>query len=258
MTIRTWVLLLIAFAGSAFGQLAWENPEQTLNAKPEEQAVVTKYRFTNNGKEPVRIEEVKNSCDCTIAVLTKTEYAPGESGEIEVKFSFGGRTGRQVNTITVTTSAAPRKPTILRLSVNIEALVRIEPQLVFWRLAEQPDPKTIHIAIGNGASLEIVRVRSDNPAFKVKLIELKPGKEYEVPVTPSKVARPTGAILVIETDHPADNPQIQYVYARSARRSAKASGSGEYTRVLWSEGSHASGHLIVVKRAWNDPNATHA
>lgn len=28
-----------------------------------------------------------------MVVLTKTEYAPGESGEIEAKFSFGGRTG---------------------------------------------------------------------------------------------------------------------------------------------------------------------
>jgi uncharacterized protein DUF1573 len=148
-----------------------------------------------------------------MAVLTKTEYAPGESGEIEVKFSFGGLTGRQLNTITVTTSAAPQKPTILRLRVNIEEVVRIEPQLVFWRVGEQPDSKTVHIAIANGASVKVLRVRSDNPAFELKLIELKPGKEYEIRVTPSKVTRPTGAILVIETDYPADNPQIRYAYA---------------------------------------------
>ena len=96
MSIRTSVALRVR--GSAFGILTWENPEQTFNAKPDEQSVVAKYRFTNNGKGPVRIEEVKTSCDCTMAVLTKKEYAPGESDEIEVKFSFGGRTGRQVNT----------------------------------------------------------------------------------------------------------------------------------------------------------------
>jgi hypothetical protein len=214
MTTRTSVFLLFAFASSAFGQLTWEDPEQTFNAKPDKQSIVAKYRFTNNGKGPVRIEEVKTSCDCTIAVLTKKEYAPGESGEIEVKFSFDGRTGRQVNTIAVTTSAAPRQPTILRLRVNIEELVKIEPQFVFWKLGEQPDPKTIHIAIGNDASVKVVRVRSDNPAFKVKLVELKPGKQYEVRVTPSKATQPTGAILVIETDYPAGNPQIRYAYAR--------------------------------------------
>jgi len=114
----------------------------------------------------------------------------------------------------VTTSAAPQKPTILRLRVNIEELVRIEPQLVFWRVGEKPDSKTIHVAIGNGALVRVVRVRSDNPAFKVKLIELKPGKAYEIRVTPSQVTGPTGAILVIETDYPADNPETRYAYAR--------------------------------------------
>ena len=206
--------MLFAFATSAFGQLTWENPEQTFNAKPEEKSIIAKCRFTNNGKGPVRIEEVKTSCDCTMAVLTKTEYAPGESGEIEVKFSFGGRTGSQVNTISVTTSAAPQKPTILRLHVNIEELIRIQPQLVFWRIGEQLDSKTIHIAKANGASVKVVRVRSDNPAFKVNLIELKRGKEYEVRVTPSQVTGPTRAILVIETDYPADNPETRYAYAR--------------------------------------------
>ena len=192
MTIRTSLFLLFAFARSAFSQLTWENPEQTFNAKPEEQSIVAKYRFTSSGKGPVRNRGSQTSRDCTMAALTKTEYAPGESGEIEVKFSFGGRTGSQVNTTSVTTSAAPRKPTILRLRVNIEELVRIEPQLVFWRIGEQPDSKTIHIAIANGVSVKVVRVRSDNPAFKVKLIELKPGKEYEVRVTPSNViTRPT-------------------------------------------------------------------
>jgi hypothetical protein len=99
--------------------------------------------------------------------------------------------------------------------VNIEELVRIEPQLVFWKLGEPLNAKTIQIAIGNDVSIKVVRVRSDNPAFKVKRVELKPGKEYEVRVTPSKVTRPTGAILVIETDYPAGNPQIRYGYART-------------------------------------------
>jgi len=100
---RTSVFLLFAFASSTFGQLSWENPEQTFNAKPDEQFIVAKYRFTNNSKGPVRIEEVKTSCDCTMAVLTKTECAPDESGQIEVKFSFGGHIGRQV-------TALPHRP----------------------------------------------------------------------------------------------------------------------------------------------------
>ena len=71
---------------SAFGQLSSENPEQTFNAKRNEQSIVAKYRFTNDGKVLIRIEEVKTSCDCIMAVLRKTLYDPGESGQIEVSF----------------------------------------------------------------------------------------------------------------------------------------------------------------------------
>ena len=33
--------------------------------------------------------------------------------------------------------------------MNIEETVKIEPEVVLWRVGEQPDPKTIHIAIAD-------------------------------------------------------------------------------------------------------------
>jgi len=210
--MRTLLFLLWAFAGSAFGQLAWENPEQTFNSKPQDASVVAKYRFTNNGKESIKIENVKTSCGCTTAALTKTDYAPGESGEIEAKFIFAGRTGRQEKAIMVTTSVAPKEPTILRLVVNIEEPVKIQPEVVFWRVGDQPDPKTIHIAVADDSPAKIASVESDNPAVKVQLKEVKPGKEYEVQVTPASLTQPGAATLLIRTD--GVNPQTKYAYVR--------------------------------------------
>ena len=174
--MRTLVFLLCAFAGSAFGQLTWENPEQTFNSKPQDESVVAKYRFTNTGKQSLKIENVKTSCGCTTAALTKTEYAPGESGEIEAKFVFSGRTGRQEKAITVSTSAAPQQPTILRLVVNIEEPVKIQPEVVLWRVGDQPEPKTIHVAVADDSPAKILSVTSDNPSIKVQTTEVKPGK----------------------------------------------------------------------------------
>lgn len=201
-------------AGSAFGQLAWDNTEQTFNSKPRDQAVVAKYKFTNTGNKPIKIENVRTSCGCTTAALSKTEYAPGESGEIEAKFVFSGRTGRQEKTILVTTSAAPEQPTILKLHVYIQEVVKIEPEFVLWKVGEQPDPKSIHIAVADDASVKILSVTSDNPALKVKLTELKPGKEYEAQITPESAAQPVAATLMIRTDYPPDNPETKYAYAR--------------------------------------------
>jgi hypothetical protein len=124
--VRALVLFLFAIAGPAFGQLSWENPEQTFNAKPLDRVVVAKYRFTNVGTHPVKIQKVKASCGCTTAAPSKTEVAPGESGEIEGKFIFGGRTGKQQKSIVVTTSDS-QQPTVLRLVVNIEETIKIQP-----------------------------------------------------------------------------------------------------------------------------------
>jgi hypothetical protein len=208
------LFLLCLFAGSAFGQLAWATTEQTFNSKPQDKEVVAKYKFTNNGTKPIKIQNVRTSCGCTTAALSKTDYAPGESGEIEARFTFSGRTGKQEKAIMVATSANPEQPTILKLHVYIEETVKIEPEVVLWQVGEQPDPKVIHIAIADDASVKLVSVTSDNPALKVKLTEVKPGKEYEAQITPESVGQPAAATLVIQTDYPPDNPQTKYAYAR--------------------------------------------
>lgn len=205
---------LLLCAGSGFAQLAWETTEQTFNSKPQDKEVVAKYKFTNAGPIPIKIQNVRTSCGCTTAALSKTDYAPGESGEIEAKFTFSGRTGRQEKAITVDTTANPQQPTILKLHVYIEEIVKIEPEFVHWRVGELPDPKSIHIAIADDASAKIVSVTSDNPALKVKLTEVKPGKEYEAQITPDSVAQPAVATLMIRTDYPPDNPETKYAYAR--------------------------------------------
>jgi hypothetical protein len=209
-----FILLLSVFAASAHGQLAFDQPEQSFKAKPEQESIVAKYRFTNSGKEPVKIEEVKTSCGCTTAALKKTDYAPGESGEIDAKFTFGGRTGRQEKVIIVSTSQAKQKPIFLRLVVDIEDQINIQPELVFWRVGEQPEPKKIQITVADNAPIKILSVVSDNPLIKAQLSEVNPGKAYEIQITPTDVSQQGGATLLIRTNYPQQNPQTRYAYAR--------------------------------------------
>ena len=212
--MRRVVLLFFALAGPALGQLTWENPEQTLQANSLDKAVVAKYRFTNVGTEPVKVLDVKASCGCTTTALSKTEFAPGESGEIEAKFTFGGRTGEQQKAIAVTTSASPEQPTILRLVVNIEETVKIQPAFVMWMAGERAVSKTIHITVAEDAPVKIESVVSDDSGVKVQMTELRAGKEYELQVIPDDTRQPTVAKLMIKTDYPKDNPEMRYAYAR--------------------------------------------
>ena len=212
--MKLLLFLLCLNASAAFGQLTWESTEQSFNSKPQDESVTAKYKFTNTGTQPIKIQNVRTSCGCTTTALTKTEYAPGESGEIEAKFTFAGRTGQQEKAIMVVTSDKPDVPTILKLRVNIQELVKVNPEVVLWKVGDQPSPKSIHILVAEDAPVKAVTVTSNNPGIKVKLTELKPGKEYEAEVTPDNAAKPAQATLMIKTDYPADNPITKYAYAR--------------------------------------------
>jgi hypothetical protein len=214
MRTPVFILFFSLFACSTYGQLVFDQPEQSFKARPEQEMIVAKYRFTNAGKELVKIENVQTSCGCTTAGLKKTEYEPGESGEIEAKFSFGGRIGKQEKAIRVTTAQAREQPTILRLLVDIEDPIQIQPELVFWRVGERPNTKKIQITVAGNSSVKILSVASDNPAIKAQLSEVKPGKEYEIEITPTDVSQPAGATFLIRTDYPTQNPRTRYAYAR--------------------------------------------
>jgi hypothetical protein len=214
MRTPLFFLFLSIFSCAAFGQLVFEQPEQSFKAKPEEDSITAKYRFRNAGIESVNIEKVQTSCGCTTASLKKTEYAPGESGEIEAKFTIGGRSGRQEKAILVTTTQAKEKPIVLRLLVDIEDQIRIQPELVLWRVGEQGDPKKIQITIADGPPVKILSVISDNPLMKAELSEVQPGKIYEIQVTPMNLKEQGGATILIRTNYPAQNPRTRYAYAR--------------------------------------------
>src|ERR1700685_1149475 len=113
--MKYFLFSLCVFAGSAFAQLSWETTEQTFNSKPQDKEVVAKYKFTNSGSTPIKIENVRTSCGCTTAQLKKTDYPTRESGEIVGKFEFSGRTGKQEKAINVDPTANQQQSTILKL-----------------------------------------------------------------------------------------------------------------------------------------------
>ena len=213
-SVPFFLLVLATLATPGFGQLKWDNTEQTFTAKPLDKILVARFRFTNVGNTSVKITDVRPSCGCTTATLQKTEYGPGESGEIAASFRLDGRVGHQEKSIKVTTDWVPPQPTFLRMTVNIPEVITIQPELVIWRVGEQPNPKTIRVAIPGDAPAKIVSIQSDNPAVKLELREVRPGKELEVKVTPANTSGPENATLLIRTDYPPENPATHYAYVR--------------------------------------------
>jgi hypothetical protein len=62
------------------------------------------FKFTNTGKEPLIIQNVRSSCGCTVASRPNAPILPGESSEISVKYDTR-RIGVFHKNITVTSNA---------------------------------------------------------------------------------------------------------------------------------------------------------
>ena len=77
------------------------------------------FTFKNTGNEPMIISNAKGSCGCTVPKWPKEPIAPGETGEINVKFSSKNKKGSQNKTVTLTANTTP-PTTKLRVTGQIE------------------------------------------------------------------------------------------------------------------------------------------
>ncbi|BDS10465.1 DUF1573 domain-containing protein [Aureispira anguillae] len=70
------------------------------------------FKFKNTGKNPLVISHAQGSCGCTVPEWPKDPIAPGEGGEIKVKFNSKGKHGEQNKTVTISANTIPNKTTI--------------------------------------------------------------------------------------------------------------------------------------------------
>lgn len=206
------LFVLFAAASLAHADLTWDKPVQEYHRVPEDGHVAAKFAFKNTGTTPVTVKRVKTSCGCTSAKLAKNTFAPGESGEIEVKFSFGMRRGPQRKIISAATDDG--KEQLLDLRVYIHEPLTLTPALVYWKVGQPAEPKAVKLTIPDGVKLSVKSVKSSDPRVSAKVETVTPGKEYVVNVTPTGTAEKLAAELTIETDFPSDAPRSYRLFAR--------------------------------------------
>jgi len=71
------------------------------------------FSFTNTGKVPLVISDVKSTCGCTIPEWTEDPIEAGKDGEISVQFNSNGRTGEQSKPITIFANTYPNQTQVV-------------------------------------------------------------------------------------------------------------------------------------------------
>lgn len=172
------------------------------------------YAFRNAGTAPITIKSLRSSCGCTTARLEKKTYAPGEKGEVTLRFSFGDRMGLYHKAVTVSTDEKSSEPQVLDLIVHIHDPVTFAPALVWWRRGETAGAKSVEVNAAPGERVAITGVSSTNPRFTARLVTAQAGQKYAVVITPTDTAAKEAAEIKVQTDFPADAPRAYTVHAR--------------------------------------------
>lgn len=103
---------------SKLSSIEWLDSAKKINPVTEGEVVKISYKFRNNGKAPLVIENVLPGCGCTVADYPKKAIAPGEESEIKAEFDSHGREGIQNKNITVNANT-PEKTYTLYFSVTV-------------------------------------------------------------------------------------------------------------------------------------------
>lgn len=145
MSLLLVMFIIIGFSGCAgkpdvqFDKEFYELGELNEGIKTE---IV--FSFTNTGKGPLVIRDVKPACGCTVVTTWDKEVAPGAIGKIPVTFNTTGYKGDIIRLIDVTTNV-PEKPIVqLTLKAQIRIpLVEIAPSKL-WLAEISPELKQLY------------------------------------------------------------------------------------------------------------------
>ncbi len=114
-----------AFSAKAQGEPIEKGPKITFEKEIHDYGEVKYdgdgyYTFIlqNIGNEPLVLGEVRGSCSCTVPEWSKSPIAPGEKGEIRVKYDTR-KPGAINKTVTVMSNAINTPTMVLRIKGNV-------------------------------------------------------------------------------------------------------------------------------------------
>ncbi|MCC5840952.1 MAG: DUF1573 domain-containing protein [Opitutales bacterium] len=201
-------------ASTLSAALEWEITRFVHEAAPGEQMVTAVFPFTNGGNQPITIRNMQSTCGCTVAELEKRIYAPGESGEIKAVFSYGGRMGRQMKQVRVTTSDRSQ-PTVLEIDVTIPTMVEINPRILYWRIGQDLEPRSVMVRLNTEHGVEIREIVSQDPSFTYEMEATGEAGVYTLtvfPPTDTQDNRRRMGRLDLHSNVPAERPQVFTVF----------------------------------------------
>lgn len=146
------------------------------------------FKFKNDGDGELIIHNVKTSCGCTAALVSKSNLLKDEEGEVKIKFNPGRFVGKVTKAVTVN-SNDPQNPSCkLTITGEVREEVSVNPKHINFGIIRKGDSctRTIEIKIIPEMKTEIKKVESPNSYITITQIKSKGNSSYNYQVNISK------------------------------------------------------------------------
>jgi hypothetical protein len=174
-----WVGIACLLAASgAVAELKWERLERRLEVHPVQVSASAVFRFTNTGKKPVTITDVRLTCSCLSKTLARRSCAPGETGELTIGFDLRDRAGPQRKAVIV--RADDGSETRLYVECDVPAVYVPKQKIIRWSKDDSAQTKTIPLVNAGTLPVRLLSVTSSHKDIPARLNTVRDGFEYEV------------------------------------------------------------------------------
>ncbi len=131
--------------------------------------ITVEFPFKNTSDRTITIDSIRASCGCTVPVLDKKVYAPGESEIIKATFDSARRQGVNTKTVTVRTDDAAQAEYKLSFKGNVQVSVFLkDPVLQIKDLDEGTEfSSDTYIVNMSGADVKILSVSPTKAGIEV-------------------------------------------------------------------------------------------
>ena len=130
------------------------------------------FRLPNRGGAELRVEHVKSSCGCTVAVVSERDIPPGAEGRIAVTLDTARLAGRTTKPVSVYTNDPDAPVVSLSLTGQVTADLVVTPSPLYLGHVRRGDAARHEVMITPGrpgAAYTVERVEHTNPAIRARL-----------------------------------------------------------------------------------------
>lgn len=160
----------VAEAGGS-AKIWFENPNHDFGVVKDKEELKVVFKFRNAGGSPLIIEKINTGCGCTVAALDKNEYAPGESGEINITYNPKGH-GKSSRNIQVMTNDPEQRSFSLTIGAEVVPVVVASPTALQFGQVSIGNERAMTLQVfSRDPGMKITSVESNGPEFDVKVVE---------------------------------------------------------------------------------------